>query len=81
MTSNQLLWLLVGFSVLMFLATKNTAMLVGSLGAIAAGVGFVRWMRGPGARRRTTRKRGPFHRFKVIEGGDDTGDKKPRWLN
>jgi hypothetical protein len=81
MTSNQLLWLLVGFSVLMFLATKNTAMLVGSLGAIAAGVGFVRWMKGPGTRRRTTRKRGPFHRFKIIEGGGDTDDKKPRWLN
>lgn len=80
MTSNQLLLLLVGLSVLMFLASKNLAMLTGSLGAIAGGVWFIRWISRPRSSRRT-RSQSKSSPFKVIKGGQSSNSKPPTWLN
>ncbi len=78
MSSNQLLLLMAGLSLLVFLASKNLAMLIGSLGSIAGGVWFVNWMTRPRTRARPkSRGRG----FKVISGGRADEDKPPKWLN
>ena len=78
MTTNQLLLVLCGISVLLFLATKNLVVLAGSLAAIGAGVWFVRWMRRPRAQKKPPKRKRPSG-FKVIEGGRD--EERPKWLN
>jgi len=80
MTSNQLLLLLIGLSVLMFLASKNLAMLAGSLGAIAGGVWYIRWISRPTSSR-GTRSQSKSSPFKVIKGGQSSNNKPPTWLN
>ena len=83
MSARRFLLLLLGMSVLMFLASKNHIQLVADLGAVAGGVGFVRWMKRPrsprAARKPSSRARG----FKVIRGGGgaEGGDDRPKWLN
>jgi hypothetical protein len=78
MSARQFLWLLLGISVLMFLATKNQTQFIADLGAISGGVGFVQWMKRP--RRAPSSKSKPKTRgFKVIQGGND--DDRPKWLN
>jgi hypothetical protein len=80
MTARQFLWLLLGMSVLMFLASKNHTQLIADLGAMAGGIGFVRWIkrsRTPSLKRKTTPKPRPF---KVIQGGSSEDD-RPKWLN
>jgi membrane associated rhomboid family serine protease len=73
MTAQQLLLLLVGIAVLMFLFDKNVNHLVGELGALGGGILYARWLRRP----RTPRKPPPSRRpprsggFKVIKGGQD----------
>lgn len=80
MTSQTLLLVLGGLSLLQFLATKDHLMLVGSFGAMGAGIGYVRYMaRAP----RPPRKRSAPPRFRVLRGGgggDGDGD-RPKWLN
>jgi hypothetical protein len=81
MTSQQFLMLLGGLAVLQYLATKDHLMLVASLGAMAAGTGYVRFMARP--RRPTPPKRPGSARFRVLRGGaggDGDGD-RPKWLN
>jgi hypothetical protein len=80
MTSNQLLLLLVGLSFLMFLATKNLAMLTGSIGAIGGGVWYVRWISRPRIRKQP-RPQGKTTPFKVIPGGQSANSKPPTWFN
>jgi membrane associated rhomboid family serine protease len=80
MTSNQLLLLLVGLSLLMFLASKNLAMLAGSLGAIAGGVWYIRWISRPRSTKKT-RSQTKSSPFKVIKGGQSSNSKPPTWLN
>jgi hypothetical protein len=78
MSARQFLWLLLGISVLMFLASKNQTQFIADLGAISGGVGFVRWMKRP--RPAPSSKSKPKSRgFKVIQGGND--DDRPKWLN
>jgi membrane associated rhomboid family serine protease len=88
MTSQTLLLVLGGLSLLQFLATKDHLMLTGSLGAMAAGIGYVRYMaRPPRAskpRRSGNDPRGP--RFRVLRGGgggssSDGDSDRPKWLN
>jgi membrane associated rhomboid family serine protease len=89
MTSQTLLLVLGGLSLLQFLATKDHLMLTGSLGAMAAGIGYVRYMaRPPRAskpRRSGNDPRGP--RFRVLRGGGGGGSSsdgdsdRPKWLN
>jgi membrane associated rhomboid family serine protease len=81
MTSKQLLLLLVGLSVLEFLASKNHVMLAASLGSIAAGLGYVRHMSRPPRPPRKGRPSNP--RLRVVRGGSDPSDQNdgPKWLN
>jgi hypothetical protein len=81
MTSQQFLMVLASFSVLQYLATKDHLMLVGSLGAMLAGSGYVKIMARP--RRPTPPKRPGAGRFRVLRGGaggNGDGD-RPKWLN
>jgi hypothetical protein len=80
-TSRQFLAFLAGFSLLMFLASLNLAMLVGSLGAIGAGLWYTRWMRRPPSRRLTGRRLGSLGGLKVILGGRKEQQKPTGWLN
>jgi hypothetical protein len=83
MSAKQFLLLMVGLSVLMFLASKNHTQLVASLGAMGGGIAFVRWMKRP--RRPSIVRRPSSQRpsgFKVIQGGGGSGDDgRPKWLN
>lgn len=83
MTAKQFLLMLVGLSFLMFLASKDHTQLIASLGAMAGGVAFIRWMRRPRTPARVRRK--PERSFRVIEGGGTGGtggdDERPKWLN
>jgi hypothetical protein len=79
MTALQFLWLLVGISVLMFLATKNHSYLLGDVAAMAGGIGFVRWLQRPKKKRAPRVKPRPRN-MHVIEGGAGD-DERPRWLN
>jgi membrane associated rhomboid family serine protease len=82
MSSRTLLLVLVGMSFLFFLADKNYVSLVGSLAAMAAGIGYVRYMaRAP---RPPRRKGSAPPRFRVLRGGGGSGDgdsERPKWLN
>jgi hypothetical protein len=80
-TSRQFLAFLVGFSAIMFLASLNLAMLVGSLGAIGSGVWFTSWMRRPPKRTIAGRGRGSPGGLKVVRGGKAEQDKPTGWLN
>lgn len=79
MTSRQLLLVLAGFSLLSYLATRDHLQLASSLGAMAAGIGYVKYMsRAP---RPSSRKR-PATRFRVVRGGGGRDDSdRPKWLN
>jgi hypothetical protein len=80
MTAKQFLLLLLGMSVLMFLASKNHTQLVADLGAIAGGVGFVRWMKRPRSGKPARKPASRARSFKVIRGGAEDED-RPKWLN
>ncbi len=78
-----LIWVVVGFSVLMFLASMNLVSLVADLGAVGGGILFVKWMTRPRRpKRRAPRgRRGGHEPFSVISGGRKDDDERPRWLN
>jgi membrane associated rhomboid family serine protease len=81
MQARQLLWVIVGFSVLSFLVSPNAAALASEVGAIGAGIVFVKWwMQRPPRRRTFTRKpgKGPS-KLRVVRSDEDP----PRggWLN
>jgi membrane associated rhomboid family serine protease len=80
MTSRQLLLVLAGFSFLSFLATRDHLQLASSLGAMAAGIGYVKYMsRAP---RPSARSKRPSTRFRVVRGGGGRDDSdRPKWLN
>lgn len=85
MTPRTLLLLLGGLSFLQYLFDKNHLMLVGSLSAMAAGIGYVRYMaRAP---RTPRKKRNVPPRFRVLRGGgsggggNDGDSDRPKWLN
>jgi membrane associated rhomboid family serine protease len=80
MTSRQLLFVLAGFSLLTFLATRNHLLLASDLGAMAAGIGYVKYMsRAP---RPSSRSKRPSTRFRVVRGGGGRDDSdRPKWLN
>jgi membrane associated rhomboid family serine protease len=83
MTSRQLLMVLGGLSLLQFLATRDHLMLASSLGAMAAGIAYVKYMaRTP---RPSSRPKRPATRFRVVRGGgggSGSGDSdRPKWLN
>lgn len=80
MTGLQFLLLLLAYSVLVFLATKDVIGLVADLGAMAASLAFVRWIDRPAPRRPQRKASARGSGFKVIQGGG-ADDDKPKWLN
>ncbi len=71
--------IILGLSLLGFLASRNLLALVGDVGATVAGVLFTeRMARPPGAPRRPKRRRGSAD-LRVVQGGKS--DDGPRWLN
>lgn len=84
MTAKQFLLLLLGLSVLMFLASKNHTHFIANLGAMAAGIGFVRWMMRPRTPPRVRKRSGDTARsrgLRVIDGGGSGDDERPKYLN
>lgn len=84
MTGQQLLLAMVGISFLVFIASPNHdyLTLVSALSAMAAGIGYVRYMaRAPKPPRR---KSSSPPRFRVLRGGGGSSDgdsERPKWLN
>jgi hypothetical protein len=79
MTSGQLLAMMAGLSLLFFLATKNVAMFVGSLGSLGGGTWFALWMTGQAPR--IGSKRSGSYWLKVLKGGRSDSHRPPRWIN
>jgi membrane associated rhomboid family serine protease len=80
MKARQLLWVIFGFSLLGFLTSWSATHLASDIGAIGAGVAFVKfWMQKPPRRRTFDRKPGKPSKLRVV--GRD--DEKPGsgWLN
>lgn len=78
MKAKQLLWVVVGFSLLGFLTTWTVTHLAADLGAIGAGVLFVKyWMQRPPRRRTFQRKTGG--KLRVV--GRDSEGSGSGWLN
>lgn len=80
MTPRQLLWVLAGFSVLQYLASRDHLMLIGSLGAMGAGIGYVKYMARPPRSSKPKRTSS----LRVLRGGGmgKPGDSdRPKWLN
>jgi len=82
LTSQQLMLVLAGLSFLNYLVTKDHIGLAGSLGAMGAGVAYVKYMaRAP---RPVAPKRPNATRFRVVRGGggrSNDDDDRPKWLN
>lgn len=75
----HLLLVILAFSVIGFLTTKNLASLAADLGAIGGGMAFVKyWMQRPPPRRGTKRK-GAVSKLRVV--GRDEEPEPKRWLN
>jgi membrane associated rhomboid family serine protease len=79
MRAKHLIGVVIAFSVLGFLTTRNIAQLAADLGAIGGGIGFCKlWMQRPPRRRKTSSKRGSAKLYAVP---NDDEDKPKRWLN
>jgi membrane associated rhomboid family serine protease len=78
--SQQLLWVIIGLSVLGFIVSPNATSLASDLGAIGAGVAFVKlWMQRPPRRRSFQRKPGKAGKLRVV--GKDEDRPGGGWLN
>lgn len=84
-TAQQFLLVLLGLSLLMFLASRNLVHFIGDLGGMAGGIGFIYYLRRPrsGARRPSSKPSRPRGKgFRVIQGGGNKGsDSNKTWLN
>jgi membrane associated rhomboid family serine protease len=77
----HLLLVILGFSVIGFLTSRNLAALAADLGAIAGGIAFVKyWMQRPPPRRGTKRPKGST-RLRVVGRNDDEPREPKQWLN
>ena len=75
----HIIYLVLAFSLLMFLISGDAVALAADLGAVGGGMGFIEWLRRPPKRRRRRVKRGQRKSsFDVVEGGRAD---EPRWLN
>jgi membrane associated rhomboid family serine protease len=74
----HLLWVLLAFSAIGFLTTRNAASLAADVGAMGGGIAFVKyWMQRPPPRKS---KKRAASKFRVVGGKDDESGPK-RWLN
>lgn len=82
MKPTTMIWLILGLSLLHFLASRDFVSLAGDLGATGTGILFTEWIsRPPGTPERKRKKSGGRRRgpaLQVIEGGKDD---PPQWLN
>jgi hypothetical protein len=80
LTPKHLLWVILGFSFIGFLTSRNAAVLAADLGAIGGGMAFVKyWMQRPPPRRSTKKGGG---RLRVVRGSGGNDEPRPgRWLN
>lgn len=76
MKPEHIIWLVLGISFLIFLASRDFVGLVADLGAVGAGIGFIEWLRKPPVSLRRKRKKSGG--FRVIKGDRESG---PNWLN
>lgn len=85
MTSQQFLALMLGLSALMFLSSKDYTHFIADLGALAGGIGFIRYLRRPPPRRGSPRPRPKRSArgsgLRVVEGGRSDEGGRPKWLN
>lgn len=78
LTPRHLLWVILGFSFIGFVTSRNAAALAADLGAIAGGMAFVKyWMQRPPPRRSVKKGGGRLH--VVRSDKDEPGP--GRWLN
>ncbi len=79
MKPEHIVYLVLAFSLLMFLITGDAVALVADLGAVGGGVAFIEWLRRPPKRRVRKVARGKRKSsFDVVDGGKSD---EPRWLN
>jgi membrane associated rhomboid family serine protease len=77
LSPRHLLWVILGFSLIGFITSRNGAALAADLGAIGGGLAFVKyWMQRPPPRRSAKKGGGRLH---VVRSDDDSGP--GRWLN
>lgn len=83
MRAKHLMLVIIGFSVVRFLTSRDAAQLAADFGAVAGGIGFCKWMqRAPSRKRKRStglRGGGRLHAVKGGAGGDEKDPK--RWLN
>jgi len=73
----HIIYLVLAFSVLIFMTSGDAVALAADIGAIGGGIGFIEWLRRP-PRRRQARRRKKKSSFDLVQGGRSDG---PRWLN
>jgi len=79
MKPEHIIYLVLAFSLLMFLITGDAVAFVADIGAVGGGVAFIEWLRRPPKRRTRKVARGKRKSsFDVVEGGRSD---EPRWLN
>ncbi|MCA9581370.1 MAG: rhomboid family intramembrane serine protease [Myxococcales bacterium] len=83
MKRDHLIYLILGLSVLSFLLSKNWISLVVDLTSVAVGALFIPWSRRPQGKRPRPKK--PSAKgtggLRVIQGGNDDDDDRPKYLN
>jgi membrane associated rhomboid family serine protease len=79
MTSKQLLLVIVVLAVVQYGISRDHLVLAATLGSMLAGAGYVRYMARPP--RPSKPKRPGAGRFRVLRGGADGDDDRPKWLN
>jgi len=82
MTGRQFMFGLVALVVLNFLFDSNLTRFLADAGSMAAGIGFIRWLRRPRSpARKPPRPRSKDGGLRVIKGGMSKDDEPPTWLN
>ncbi len=84
--AEQLLGLLVAFTVLQFIVAPSAALLAAGLAAVAIGVGFMEWVQNQGRpkpprKRKDSGSRRRRNGLRVIDGEGQGSDEAPKWLN
>ncbi|MGB8224237.1 MAG: rhomboid family intramembrane serine protease [Polyangiales bacterium] len=73
----HIIYLVLAFSVLIFMTSGDAVALAADIGAIGGGIGFIEWLRRP-PRRRQAKRRKKKSSFDLVQGGRSDG---PGWLN
>ncbi len=74
----HIIYLVLAYSLLMFITSGDAVSFAADLGAVGGGMGFIEWLRRPPSRRRRRKPKKKKGSFDVIAGGRTD---EPRWLN